>query len=103
MRLGCKYKSEQPFSIYQSGINMSNRTVTIPQKTITQGINNVNHYLGDSISFYVGIMQTNINNELEFIVPQTFDTITISGDAYRSFIADHPNGFIPDDLWQFVN
>ena len=79
------------------------RTITVPEKEITQDISHYIHHPGISIVFYVGRVWPDHNGDLQFIVPQQFETIKIEGDIYSQFIADHLNGFTKDDLWQFAD
>ncbi len=82
---------------------MTIRSLAIPAQIITQGINHILHYPNEKISFYVGTMEADDLGNLQFVVPQQFKTITIDGDKYSQFMTNHPNGYVIEDLWAYVD
>ncbi len=78
------------------------RTVTIPATEVTEELNGISHYPGELIHFQVGRGRV-INGQFAFDVPQQFEQLRITEGLYQDFIAAHPTGFVPDDLWDYVD
>jgi hypothetical protein len=73
----------------------------------TEEICSVQHFYATgshagSIKIIIGTGRENADGLFEFDVPQQYESITIEGELYQAFIADHDR-FNRDDLWGAVD
>ncbi len=80
---------------------MSRETV-VPIIQITEEIDNINEVAGHYLRFTVGKGEY-IDDIFHYAKGQSFEYIHLDLDLYRDFRSKHPNGYVLDDLWEYVD
>jgi hypothetical protein len=77
------------------------REATIPAVTVTEEISGINIY-PDVIRFMSGV-GTVIDGVFTYTVPQQYSEYQIKENLYQRLMEQYPNGFVSDNLWEYVD
>jgi len=77
------------------------RESTIPAITVKEDISGINIY-PDVIRFMTGV-GTVIDGVFTYTVPQQYLSYTIENNLYQRLMKQYPNGFVSDNLWEYVD
>lgn len=96
------------------------RVITIPQQTVSEEIQSVDHVIGSVVRITIGV-GTEINGVFQYTIPQQFDVVMIADrnevldpetgavlqpslSDYTDLSTQYPNGsWATDDLWPYID
>lgn len=79
------------------------RTITIPEKLISENIQTVIHRVGTRMEISIGT-GTMDNGIFVYDMPQRFETVIIEGDDYASLMQKSASAvFSEEDLWTHID